>query len=395
MVKKILLIQPSNNMGKTIPETPSRALLILGTLAKQRGHEVKIVHEDLWVNTNEPYSTPIDNILNTIKPDIVGITCNTFQVKNARHIAHLSHAYGAKVIVGGPHAPAWDGEADKVVIGEGENSFLEFIGEAPSIKTIDDIPIPDYSLVDLSKFCGISPVGMLPSLAIMASRGCPYHCSFCNTPIFWGSKIRYRNPQSVVDEVELLHKTYGVNEIFFQDDTFNLNHEWAFAIFNDIIARGLNNEMLFKIDCRVNEKLLTKEFLDLAFKAGVWNIFYGIESGSQPMLDRMHKGITVDEIKRAVRMTNEAKIQSQCSFIVGMPGESLATLNETRELLKEINPTRYGWSHGCPFPGTEFDKEVTEKKHKREIDYNEYGYGKIMVRTDALDFNELEAFRGF
>lgn len=84
-----------------------------------------------------------------------------------------------------------------------------------------------------------------------------------------------------MDEVELLHMQYGINEIFFQDDTFNLNHEWAFAIFNEIITRKLNKEMMFKIDCRVNEKLLTKEFLDLAYKAGVWNIFYGIESGSQ------------------------------------------------------------------------------------------------------------------
>lgn len=386
-MSKILLIQPSSNMGRSIPETPSRALLILGTLAKQRGHEVQIIHQDFVDN--------IDDELILSSPDIVGITCNTFQVKNARLIANAAKGYGAKVIVGGPHAPVWDGVADKVVIGEGENAFLEFIGEKPDIKNINDIPIPDYSLVDLSQFCGISPVGMSPSSAIMASRGCPFHCTFCNTPVFWGKQVRYRNPKSVVDEVELLHKQYGVNEIFFQDDTFNLNHDWAFRIFNDIIARKLNREMLFKIACRVNEKLLTKEFLDLAFKAGVWNIFYGIESGCQAMLDRMHKGITVDEIKRAIRMTHEAKIQSQCSFIVGMPGESMATICETRELIHEINATRYGWSHACPFPNTELDKEVTEKKHKREMDYAEYAYGKILVRTDVLDYNELEAFQGF
>ena len=385
-MSKILLIQPELNWGKRLPETPSRALLILGTLAKQRGHDVKIVHQDL-----------IDNIwheIDNFKPDVVGITVNTFQVKHAVPIAKYAHETGAKVIIGGPHASVWGGYADKIVVGEGENAFLEFIGEQP-LTSIDDIPIPDYSMVDLSRFCGISPVGMSPSLAIMASRGCPFQCTFCNTPVFWGKQVRYRNPISVVDEVELLHTMYGINEIFFQDDTFNLNHEWAFAIFNEIIARKLNREMMFKIDCRVNEKLITKDFLDLAFKAGVWNIFYGIESGSQVVLDRMKKGITIKEIKRAIRMTNEAKIQSQCSFIIGMPGESMTTLSETKTLINEMGATKYGWSHACPFPNTEFDKEVTAKGHKRDIDYGEYAYGKVLVRTDALDFGELEAFAGF
>jgi len=384
---KILLVQPESNWGKRIPETPSRALLILGTLAKDRDHNVKIVHADLMAGDFA------DELL-SFTPDIVGITCNTFQVKSAIMIAREAKSFGAKVIIGGPHASVWDGAADKVVIGEGESAFLNFIGE-PDIHSIDDIPVPDYSLVNLDQFCGISPVGMSPSLAIMASRGCPFECTFCNTPVFWGKQVRYRKPQLVVDEVELLHKQYGINEIFFQDDTFNINHKWAFEIFEGIIRQKLNKEMMFKIDCRVNEKLLTKEFLDLAFKAGVWSIFYGIESGSQEMLDRMKKGITIDEIKRAVSMTREAKIQSQCSYIVGMPGETLGTLAETKKLITEMGSNRYGWSHACPFPNTEFDKEVTAKGHKRHIDYGEYAYGKVIARTDALDYNELEAFQGF
>jgi len=384
---KILLIAPEQNWGKCIPETPSRALLILGTLAKQRKHEVKIISADL--------TKDIANEISSFKPSVVGITCNTFQVKSARRIAILAKQAKAKVIVGGPHASAWDGMADKAVIGEGENAFLEFIGEQPSINSIDDIPILDYSLVNMEQFCGVSPVGAYPSAALMASRGCPYFCSFCNTPVFWGKKVRYQKPLSVVDEIELLHRDYDINEIFFQDDTFNLNHEWAFAIFNEIIKRKLNQEMMFKIACRVNEKLLTKEFLDLAYKTSVWNIFYGIESGSQVMLDRMKKGITIDEIKRAIRMTKEANISSQCSFIVGMPGESIATLQETKQLLRDMKADRYGWCFFCPFPNTEATKEVTAKGHKKIMDYAEYGYGKVMCRTDALDYAELEAFQGF
>ncbi len=365
------------------------ALLLLGTLAQQRGNKVQILHTDFLNGF-------IADEFALFKPDIVGITCNTFQVKSARIIAREAKAYGAKVILGGPHASVWsDNTVDNKVIGEGENAWLTFIGEKPNINSIDDIPIPNYDLVDLTRFCGVSPVGAIPSLAIMGSRGCPYQCTFCNTPIFWGKQVRYRNPQYILNEVQLLHQRYNINEIFFQDDTFNSNHKWAFELFERIIQRGLNKEMLFKIACRVNEKLITKEFLDLAHKAGVWNIFYGIESGSQEMLDRMHKNITIAEIKRAIKMTHEADIQTQCSFIIGMPGETFVTLRETAQLLQEIKPTKYGWVFACPFPNTELDKEVTDKGHKLDIDYAEYGYGNVLVRTDGLDFEELEAFRGF
>jgi len=384
---RILLVQPEFNAGKRLPETPSRALLILGTLAKLKGHEVRIAHLD------------IDKIDWSWKPEIVGITVNTFQVKSARNLAKMAKNRNAKVIIGGPHAVVWDNKTDanvdKIVIGEGENAWLEFIGAEASIKDINDIPVPDYSLVDMDRFSGIEPVGAMPSMAIMASRGCPYHCAFCNTPVFWGRKMRYRDPASVVEEVELMHHKYDVNEIFFQDDTMNLNHEWAFKIFNGLIERGLNEEMMFKINCRVNEKLLTAEFLELAKKAGVWNIFFGIESGSQYMLDRMRKGITVREIKRAVALTKEVGIKAQCSFIVGMPGESLKTIQETDDLIRTIKPSWYGWCHFCPFPGTEATTEAKEKGFLNGTDYADYCYGNVYARTEMLTVPELQSFRGF
>ena len=208
---RILLVQPYFNTGKRLPETPSRALLILGTLAKQNGHEVRIVHLD------------IEDIDWDWKPEIVGITVNTFQVKSARDVARTARNRNAKVIIGGPHAIAWDekkdGRVDKIVIGEGENAWLEFIGESPYVKDINDVPIPDYELVDLERFTGVEPVGLRPSMAVMGSRGCPFRCTFCNTPLFWGREVRYRNPSLLVDEIAMLHEEYGINEIFFQDDT--------------------------------------------------------------------------------------------------------------------------------------------------------------------------------
>ena len=199
----------------------------------------------------------------------------------------------------------------------------------------------------------------------------------------------------MVAEIERLVNEYHVREITFQDDTFNINHEWASDIFYRIIEKRLNDKVIFRITSRVDEKLVTKEFLDLARRAGVWFIFYGIESGSQYMLDRMKKGVTVEEIKRAIKMTKEAGIYAYCSFIVGLPGETKETLRETERLISEIKPSGYDWEFACPFPGTEFFNEVTVNGHRLEVDFGEYSYGKILSRTVELSFDDLKSFKGF
>ena len=394
---KIILVQPNMNWDYPYGGSPSTALMMLGTIAKQKGHKVKILHLDVD-------EVSFTDELRNFKPDIVGITAGTFQVKSARKIASEARRAKSWVIIGGAHSAAWNGdiEADEIVVGEGENRWLEILGEKPI--ELDDIPYPDYSMVDLNKFSGIGPmVGAVPSFCMMASRGCPNKCIFCNTPAYWGKRVRYRDPQNVVGEMEYLHKMYGAKEIFFQDDTFNLNHKWAFKVFEGIIKKGLNKKMIFRIACRVNEKLLTEEFLDLAIKAGCWNIFYGLESGSQFMLDNMKKGQTVAEIHKAVNLTREKKLQTACAFVVGLPGESWETLRKTGLMVQRLrmshmldnNPIRYGWTFACPFPNTELTKIVKEKGHILDIGYEEYRYGKLMCRTDKLDFSELRRFRGF
>jgi len=386
----VLLVQPRMNWEQTFAEVPSVALLILGTLAKQRGHKVRILHLDID-------RVSVEDEVRSFKPDIVGVTLNTFQVRSARAVAKAVRSVSShiRLVIGGPHAMAWDGEGDNVVVGEGENAWLELLGHPAEVHTIDDVPVPDYNLVDLRRFCGTPPMIAPPSMSIMASRGCPGQCIFCNTPLFWGKKVRYRNPELVLEEIETLHRHHGINEVFFQDDTFNLNHDWATAIFEGILRRNLQKRMAFKVTGRVNRRLTSRPYLELAKRAGVWNIFYGVESGSQAMLDNMKKGTTVEESRAAIALTHEVGIDAQCSFVVGCPGETWQTLRETDKLIHEIKPTRYGWAYACPFPGTELDKIVTAKGHKRHVDYSQYGYGALLVRTDSLTFDDLAQFRGF
>jgi radical SAM superfamily enzyme YgiQ (UPF0313 family) len=157
----------------------------------------------------------------------------------------------------------------------------------------------------------------------------------------------------------------------------------------------LHKKMIFRIDCRANEKMLTEEFLKLASTAGVWNIFLGVESGSQKMLDRMQKHITVEEYRRAMRLIPQYGMKVQASFIIGLPGETWGTIAETQKFIYETKPWMIGAGYATPFPGTEFNRYVTERGHKRDVDYGDYMYGNVMVRTDELTYENLASFKGY
>jgi anaerobic magnesium-protoporphyrin IX monomethyl ester cyclase len=379
---KILLLQPAMNWHRPYCETPSIALLTLAAIAGEYGHQVTVRHLDIDPLPEGSW-------------DIIGITCNTFQVQGARELVN-HYQDKARVVIGGPHAVAWT-EADgkcEVVVGEGEDKWLKILGEQPRYHSdIDSIPLPDYSLVDMRRFTGVQPLGAIPSMVMFCARGCPGKCTFCNTPVFWGNRPRYRSPEAIVKQVEYFNTQFGAQEVFFQDDTFNANKPWAMEIFERIIARKLNSKMVFRIDCRTNERMMTTDFLKLAKQAGVWSIFLGIESGSQTMLDSMKKHTTVRENKRAIRLCHEAGIQVQAAFVIGLPGENWQTIKETRDFLSETQPEVMGFGFATPFPATELDRIVTAKGHKKTIDYADYRYGDLIVRTDELSYEDLAGIR--
>ena len=122
------------------------------------------------------------------------------------------------------------------------------------IDDLDSIPRPALELAGrIRRYPGAYPVGARPSIHIMASRGCPFQCTFCSNPV-WERKLRRRSPQSILDEVEDLITGFGVREVFFQDDTFNIDRRWFESICNGLIERGLNKKAIFKAPFRANER---------------------------------------------------------------------------------------------------------------------------------------------
>lgn len=403
----ILLVQPHYNFPVSYVACPSGALILLGTMAENAGHKVKVLHLDAD-------EVDLRQELMAFKPDILGITVDTFHTRSAKAVSRLAKQVSQDIFVtiGGPHPSALRGvcfaefpDADAIIYGEGEFGFMELIGGEPEPRNclrggnglkptvyspdLDHIPLPDYNLVDIHRFSGFMVPGPQPIFYIMASRGCPFRCTFCGSSSIWERKVRLRKPEMVVGEVEYLVNKYGAREIFFQDDALNINLPWAMEILSLIIKQGLNQKCIFRVACRADQKLITEEFLKLAKRAGVWLIFYGVESGNQQLVDSMNKGLNLNDVRRAFRLTHEAGIKIQASFILGMPGETKETIEDTKGFIQETKPDYPGCSLATPFPGTELERQVKLKGHVFETDYENYGMGFPLVRTDTLTRAEL------
>jgi radical SAM superfamily enzyme YgiQ (UPF0313 family) len=340
-------------------------LLTLATILKKAGHTVQVI-----TNQDTMY---VLGILKTFKPEFVGLTINTFQVKYANELLHWIkyYYYDIKIIVGGPHVTAtnyYDGNKyiDFVCKGESEESIVGIIEGHTKGKVItqssrtllDNVPIPDLSFVynNAREYKGSPPFGPTPTITMMASRGCPFNCIFCSKAIF-GKTVTYMSPQRVVDEVEYYHHL-GFKEVFFQDDTFNLNLDWSFEILRGLRRLGLHRSMVFRAPFRVNKNLITKEILEEFKATGFWLLFYSVEAGNDKLLKDIKKGITVEEIKRAFILTHSVGIRTEASFITGFPTETIFDVKDRINLLKDLAPYWSGCGIATPFPGTELYNQI-------------------------------------
>jgi len=415
MNKKVLLISPEYNYPYVGGMYPNGGLLSIGTVLQNMGCEVGIVH----MIPDRRDAKFIEHLVMSFQPDIVGLSVTTFQTKSTKAITKLvkKAKREVQVIIGGPHPSALKAEVlkdfpdvDIAVIGEGERTVQE-IAEGknpkyikgicyrngsevvltamrPLIKDLDSLPLPELDLINLNNFSCPAPIGQTPSMGVLGGRGCPFHCEFCSKAVL-GNSVRHRSPERVVAEAGMLHKVWGIREIFFMDDTFNLKREWAMEIFELLIKRGLD-KLRYKIAFRVNEKLVDSELLRLAKRAGVWLIFYGVESGNQDILDAMNKGINLDEIRRAFRLTHEAGIKTIATFIVGYPGDTDTTLKQSLAFAKELKPFWVGFSRLTPFPGTGVEAVVRSNNHLLDDNYDNYRPDIVLARTKGLSGDEVE-----
>jgi radical SAM superfamily enzyme YgiQ (UPF0313 family) len=210
----------------------------------------------------------------------------------------------------------------------------------------------------------------------MTSRGCPFHCTFCDRSIF-GNTTRFHSPQRVLAEVERMVGELGAREIRFFDDTFTLKRDRTLAI-----CRGLKKQgPAVPWTCLTMVKTVSPELLREMKAAGCWQVLYGLESGSDRMLKSLGKGNTVEDNRRALRWTREAGLEVRGDFIVGTPGETLESLNRTLHFTLH-NPLDYAhFNKFTPFPGTILYHRLVENGYSFD-----FSHGCSILDHSALLF---------
>lgn len=282
-------------------------------------------------------------------------------------------------------------------------------------ENLDHLPILDRNLIDNNVYR--RPDTKKPQTIIRVSKGCPNHCFFCLASPLNGKIVRYRSPELILDEIKECVSLYNIRDFIFWSDIFNLNKEWVQKLCRMIIESGM--KINFSTNTRVDT--IDPETLGLMKKAGCGLLSMGIESGSQYMLDKMGKKITIKQIKDCVEMVHKAGIQTYAYYVIGLPWETKKTINQTYKFAKELNTHFASFYTAVALQGTKFYDyinknrlgEISEEKpyifpsvksyelSSQEIyEYNkkfnkEYYLRPKYILKMALNINSLTKFKSY
>jgi radical SAM superfamily enzyme YgiQ (UPF0313 family) len=225
------------------------------------------------------------------------------------------------------------------------------------IENLDDLPVPAYDLLDMSKFYE-SVFIRFPAATMITSRGCPFNCIYCSYPqTIYGHKFRATSPGRVVEEIRYLVEKCGVKEIRIDDDTFDIDRNRVIEICKLIIAAKL--DLVFSVQCR--PQLMTDEEAKWLKRAGCRMVLYGVESGNDEVLVKIRKGTTKDEIRRGVRIAKRHGIDVLNCVMLGFYWDTKETVEETIAFAFELNAEFTQVAVPTPLPGTDYYRLLDEK----------------------------------
>lgn len=385
----------------TFRPVPSFALAILCAFLEKNssfGYDIKAV--DINTEAYHEPGVPIDireypflleDIVKSHAYDVLAVS--TMFIFNARwlnmavELSRLHHPE-AKIIAGGGYSTVFprdclkNHDIDSVVIGEGEatlvhllNRFNRFmdrdfeekfpfdgygekndkheIGIVPKKSFLDmkDIPMPDWDYLDVEKYFEKSGERVLPLEAV---RGCPYRCTFCNTQLTWGYRLRYKKIDKLIEEMKELERKYRA-QLHFIDDNRSVNRFWMLDFLNSTIREQIPLE---SAPSSFHANHLDDELLDLLKTAGVKTIGIGVESGSQQQQKRLKKNLDLSNVKKIVGLIKSKGLLVHANFMVGFPHETMDQINETLDLARELKAHSNQFLILVPYPGTEIYEEA-------------------------------------
>jgi anaerobic magnesium-protoporphyrin IX monomethyl ester cyclase len=398
------------------PLFPPLGLAYMAAVLEQNDFEVQIFDCPVCGIDHEKLKAELDSF----QPTIVGIGAMTPIIESALKSARVAKEVcpGAKVVMGGPHATFSDKEiltdekaVDIIVRGEGEETIVELAQQSPSLQKIGDIkgitfrkdnqiiqttnrpfiqdldslPLPAYKYLPMEKY-NITGRSLL---SIISSRGCPFQCPFCVASQMFGAKFRARSPKNVLDELEWLRDEYGAEGIAFQDDTLTFDRKRALEICDGMIERKIN----LPWGCGTRADAVTKEVLAKMSKAHCNEVMFGVESGCQRMRDVLKKKVTNEQCENAIKWTKEAGIFVAVSVILGYPGETKETLQETLDFVRRVEPDDVWLCHATPYPGTDLRELVKSNGWKMSENWKLYNTMNPIFEDPALPAKEIAEMR--
>jgi len=254
----------------------------------------------------------------------------------------------------------------------------------------NEIPNPAWHCMDIRPY--LLPLKGRPFLIVAPVRGCPYSCSFCTAPIYYGSKLRARPVEMVMDEMQENILRYGVSEFFIWADTFTVNRNYV-----EDLCRAVHNRNL-KVSWTCNSRVDTvdKELLRIMKEAGLWMISFGLESGNDDILERMGKKISVAQSRAAVGEANRLGIKVAGHFILGLPGENEETMEQTLSLALELPLDIAQFYAAAPFPGTRlYDEALRNGWIRNEGDTPMCSQSEAVMDLPGLPAARVKSFRKY
>lgn len=387
MQMRILLVNPRDQDDARVPG-PSRITSVqhqysppLGLMYLKSFLERETVFSiKLWNGQAPKVSgwAGLEKVLDAFQPELVGITTTSFSWYGALQSARVvrKKCPSAHIVMGGVHVWIYpeetlgQKEVDSVALSEGEYTLLELsqaLSQKSSLwgikglwfkqegkiirnpmrepeKNPDRFPFPDRSEFAPRQY-RLSADRLAPAAIIITGRGCPFHCTFCCS---LDHNYRERSPENIVQEM-LLCKELGYRSVDFYDDTFNITRKRVMAVCDKILAREV--ELPWICRCRVNN--VDEEMISRMAEAGCERIQFGIESASQEILDRIKKGITIEQSRSAVRLAQKHGILALGYYMLGFPGEKIEQAKATIRFAFELNTDFAVFQNLFPAPGSE------------------------------------------
>lgn len=384
---RILLVKPRWLWGESHEASPPMGFLYLSSSLKKRfpGIETRILDLRLVDDPKESIAATVQ----TFQPVIVGFLGLTGDQPQLMILSGIvkSTSPNVHVCCGGPyptHCPKDFQDMphiDSIVRGEGEislgnlveclslghttdipksmgfsirnsNGFLAVPDYSPVIQDLDQLPYPDWDLIDPDRYMEKIQINIIMAgkraMPVFSSRGCPFRCMYCHN--IFGKKVRLRSAESVVDEIEILVKKYGADEIQFYDDIFNVDRERVFKICDLIIQRKLKFRFCFPNAIRGD--MADDEMIYKLKEAGAYMITFAIETASKRLQKLIRKNLDIDKTIQAIRAANRCGILTRAYFMIGFPTETEDELKKTIRLPSHLPLTTISFFSVIPFKGT-------------------------------------------